>query len=145
MAQDRHDYDELPLRVHVERTACHTVVALCGELDYFSVPRLRRTLADLVEPKGDIVFDLARLSFVDTAGIHCLVSAAARVQASGGRSRLVSPSPMAARLIRLLGLAELLGLSRPSRREQRRARGPHRHTPTAPVRAPSEMLGTGGG
>ncbi len=133
MAQDRHD-EELALRIHVEPTACHTVVTLHGELDYFSVRWLRRSLTDLVEQTGDILFDLSGLSFVDTAGIHCLASAVARVQGSGRRAELVSPSAMAERVIHLLGLAELMGLSGSPGASSARRCGDHCPAPTAAVR-----------
>ncbi len=110
MAQHRHDDDGVAFGLHVERTGSHTSITLFGELDYFTVPLLQQFVTDDRGPNEDIVFDMAGLGFVDVAGISCLASAVARARASGARARVVSPSPIAARVIRLFGLAELMGL-----------------------------------
>jgi len=137
MVQHQYD-DELALDIHTERTGCRTVVALGGELDYFTVPLLRRALTDVGGEKGDIVFDIAGLRFVDAAGIGCLASAVARARASGGRARVARPSPMAARVIDLLGLGEVTGLSGESSPERSMRRGRHRRH--RPAREPSDQL-----
>lgn len=111
MVQSPYKEDAVTFAVHLEHARCQTVVALSGELDYFTVPLLQAVLGDDAGRTGDIVFDIAGLRFVDTAGIGCLASVAARARASGSAARLVSPSPLAARVIRLLGLEEILGLS----------------------------------
>ena len=86
------------------------MITLSGELDYFTVPLLQQFVSDDRGPNEDIVFDMTGLGFVDVAGIGALASAVARARASGARARVVSPSPMAARVISVLGLAELMGL-----------------------------------
>ncbi len=87
------------------------MITLSGELDYFTVPLLQHFVTDERGPDEDIVFDMTGLGFVDVAGIGYLASAVAQARASGTRARVVSPSPIAARVIRLLGLAELMGLA----------------------------------
>ena len=110
MAQHRHDDDGVVFGLHVERSGSHTSITLSGELDYFTVPLLQQFLTDDRGPNEDIVFDMTGLRFVDVAGIGCLASAVAQARASGARARVVSPSPSATRVIRLFGLAELMGL-----------------------------------
>jgi anti-sigma B factor antagonist len=55
------------------------IVAVGGELDLAAAPRLAATVDELVDVGfGRIVVDLRPLTFLDSAGVHTLISAADR-------------------------------------------------------------------
>ena len=99
------------LRATVSRSGRATVVAVAGELDLATVGRLRARLRTVVEqdpPPARVVVDLAELRFVDGSGIAVLVEAQKALTARGGRLVLRAPSPMTTRVVRLLGLDDVL-------------------------------------
>ena len=104
------------LRTTVERTGRSVVVCADGELDLATAPAMRRALAQAIgDGTADVVVDLARVTFVDAAGLASIVEAADAVRAAGGRLRLASPSRMLRRVLVLLDLEERLPVtSRPA-------------------------------
>ncbi len=79
-----------------------------GELDLVTVPLLEQRLMQLL-PAGDAILDLSRVSFIDSTGIALLVSVSATAREHGWRLGLRDPSRHVERLIKLTGVAELLG------------------------------------
>lgn len=55
------------------------VVYLAGELDLASVEAFRSAVGDLDDSYGDLVLEIADLSFVDSVGISAIVSLAKRL------------------------------------------------------------------
>jgi anti-sigma B factor antagonist len=66
------------------------IVCLGGELDVGVAPQLTAVLDDLLEVGvGRIVVDLRSLTFLDSAGVHALVSAHRSAERRGGVLSLV--------------------------------------------------------
>jgi anti-anti-sigma factor len=81
------------------------VLRVSGQLDISNASTLEDALMKAAEAKSrTIVFDLAELEFMDSAGISVLVRARSEV----GEVRLRNPSPIVRRLIEITGLAEIL-------------------------------------
>jgi anti-anti-sigma factor len=81
------------------------VLRVSGQLDISNASTLEDALMKAAEAKPrTIVFDLAELEFMDSAGISVLVRARSEV----GEVRLRNPSPIVRRLIEITGLAEIL-------------------------------------
>jgi len=92
-----------------------SVVALLGEHDLHSRPALEATLAYAAEGRNVLV-DLSRCSFVDSAIISLLLSTQRTVQKREGRCELVIP-PESGYVTRLFEISGISGLFRvhPSR------------------------------
>lgn len=88
------------------------VVVLTGQLDVAGAPRLRSTLRR-GEQGGiaEVVVDLARLDFVDAAGLGVLAGASRRLQAAGVQMSLASPRCSTVRVLRLVGLDRVLPIA----------------------------------
>lgn len=100
----------------LERTADgRRVIFPCGELDLSNAAQLEERLAG----HSDTVLDLSELSFIDSTGIHLVVSAAQRARSEAWELTIRNPQPSVLRVIELVGLAEHLGLE-PSGRARRR-------------------------
>lgn len=102
------------LRVAVERSSDAAVIRLDGELDCATAPDLDAALSRLLRdtaPPRRILVDADRLSFVDVSGLAPLVSAAHRLPA-GSSLQLRNARRQVVRVIRLLDLADQLGLDR---------------------------------
>ena len=88
-----------------------TFIALRGELDLASAPNLAEVVdRSLRQADGMVVFDLASLSFVDLAGTRSLVDAVTRARSTGRMAITLGPSRPVERVLRLLDVADELGL-----------------------------------
>ena len=83
-------------------------IRLGGELDISNVDAFRAALRPVMalDPRT-IVFDLGRLSFMDSSGIAVLLEVAQRVSVVEIRQ----PTPVIRRIIEATGLTEILRLS----------------------------------
>jgi anti-sigma B factor antagonist len=115
-----------PVRLALGKTALPelTVIKVEGELDLLTVAGLRSELdREVRQGEGDLVVDLRRVDFIDSAGLHLLLNAQRRLT-RGGRSLGVvcSPGPVrrALELAKLTGTLGVVGSVRDHRR--RRAR-----------------------
>jgi anti-anti-sigma factor len=95
-------------RVRAERA--RTVVALQGEWDRFSRSALADALARVVADQdgGDVVIDLAEAEFVDADIVFTLGAAQRLLDRDGRTISFRSPSRLAARVLHLFGLADLV-------------------------------------
>jgi len=93
------------LELGVERCGAFTVVKVAGEIDLATRDQLRECLAPL---HGNVVVDLAAVTFLDSSGIATLLAQATRLAAESATLRLRRPAPLVARVLRIAGLDELL-------------------------------------
>ena|SRR2546430_2125134 len=91
-------------------------VRCSGEIDVETGPELRKALkAALAEGPERITVDLAGVTFCDCTGLGLLVGVRRRAQAAGVEFEVTGvTSPTVAKLIRIFGLAELLGVKWPA-------------------------------
>ena len=83
----------------------HGGLRLSGELDLSTAPQLSNALMPMVARGGDVVIDLAAVSFIDGSGLRPLLLAAHQLE---GRGCVVlrAPSRPAARLLDVLHAKE---------------------------------------
>lgn len=84
------------------------ILALSGELDLSNAAELGERLAGNI----DTVLDLSDLSFIDSSGIHVLISAAQRAQSEGWAFSVQNAQPAVLRVIKLVGLDQHLALEK---------------------------------
>jgi anti-sigma B factor antagonist len=85
------------------------VVAVAGELDLASSPRLEEELERVGETDaGLLILDLRDLEFMDSTGLSLLVKAHQRASDAGRRFGLVNGGPQVQRLLSLTGLTDRL-------------------------------------
>jgi anti-sigma B factor antagonist len=95
--------------------AAIAIVALDGELDLGMLDVLEEAIGQQPDGQAGLVLDLSELSFVDSAGIHALVSAREGLEQSGTPSALVvTPGSNVERILDMTGLLERLA-SHPDR------------------------------
>ncbi len=97
---------------HVQDAVCdgeHTLV-LRGELDLNSAPLLSTTLRLIcAEPATSaLVLDLSRLTFMDSTGIHVLLSAKELCTEHGSRFAIVPGDAQVCRVLEITGLLRQL-------------------------------------
>ena len=99
------------LTLRTRRDAHETVVSVAGELDILTVPKLASTLDDIIRrQQGDVVIDLTRTGFIDSIGLHALLSVQRRLsERSRHLTVICGPGPVLSAM-KLARLAHALGV-----------------------------------
>lgn len=89
----------------VTADGARTVVALDGEIDAYTSPRLTKGFAELGDVAGrHVVVDLAGVGFVDSAGLSALVASLQALRENGAAVSLRSVSRQLSKLFEITGL-----------------------------------------
>ncbi|MBW8741545.1 MAG: STAS domain-containing protein [Gaiellaceae bacterium] len=104
----------LELRVASSQIGASThVVAVTGELDLYSAEQLQRALAELIDKGAQgVVLDLMGVSFIDSAGLSVLISAAKAIRSLGGRLIVAADDRRILRLLQITGLERSIHVER---------------------------------
>lgn len=87
-----------------------TVVGVVGTLDSVTAPQLESAIADAVVTASDgVVIDLGGVDFLSSAGMGVLMGAHADITPAR-RFAVVADGPATSRPLRLVGIADLVGL-----------------------------------
>jgi anti-sigma B factor antagonist len=87
------------------------VVRVCvvGEVDLCTAPLLEQALVRELDAASDLLLDLSEVSFIDSSGLHAIVSVARAARTNGGMLVVDSPLPaQVRRVIEITHLEELL-------------------------------------
>jgi anti-sigma B factor antagonist len=94
-------------------TAAGVCVQAAGEVDTCTAPRLQDRLeAHLVPPTPEVVLDLTRVTFLDSAGLCVLALAHKQATATGVRLRVLATTRAVVRPMQVTGLWDLLHAER---------------------------------
>ena len=87
------------------------VIDVQGEIDMYTVPRLRELVIDLVS-KGSyrLVVNLDKVGFLDSTGLGVLVGGLRRVRVHDGSLDLVCTQQRILKIFRITGLMEVFGI-----------------------------------
>lgn len=86
----------------------HAVVAVSGEVDVYTAPRLRDSFTDLVaDGHTRVVVDLTNVDFMDSTGLGVLVGGLKKVRARGGSLELVCTQERLLKIFQITGLAKV--------------------------------------
>ena len=87
------------------------VLDVQGEIDMYTAPRLRELLIDLVS-KGSyqLVVNLGKVGFLDSAGLGVLIGGLRRVRAHDGSLDLVCTQQRILKILKITGLTEVFGI-----------------------------------
>ena len=101
---------ELGLEVDDSRSP-HTVVAVKGEVDVYTAPRLREKLVELVSQGHlKIVVNLEDVDFLDSTGLGVLVGALKRLRSHGGELSLVCTQQRILKVFEITGLTKVFAI-----------------------------------
>lgn len=92
----------------------HVRVVATGELDLATAPLLRDQLDELIASGWlDVTVDLRETGFADTAAVHVLLDARARLADFGGALTVIAEPGPVADLLAITGTGETLALTVP--------------------------------
>lgn len=91
----------------------HDSYALCrpvGELDAYTVPAFRETLASF-GPDQRLLIDLSEVPFMDSAGLGALIGGIRRVREAGGTVAVACSRPTLMRLLHTTGFDRIVSVT----------------------------------
>jgi len=89
-----------------------TVLAVKGEIDVYTAPRLREKLVELVaDGRRRIVVDLEGVDFLDSTGLGVLVGGLKRVRSHDGEMSLICTQSRILKVFELTRLTEVFQVS----------------------------------
>lgn len=84
------------------------IVAVGGEIDVYTAPKLRDQITELVSNGSyNIVIDLEAVEFLDSTGLGVLVGGLKKVRAHDGSLELVCSQERLLKIFRITGLAKV--------------------------------------
>ena len=82
----------------------HTIVAVGGEIDVYTAPKLRDKITELVgDGIYDLVIDMEDVEFLDSTGLGVLVGGLKKVRAHDGSLELVCTQERLLKIFRITG------------------------------------------
>jgi anti-sigma B factor antagonist len=85
-----------------------TVVAVAGEIDVYTAPKLRDTITDLVAGGAyHLVIDMEGVEFLDSTGLGVLVGGLKKVRAHEGSLELICNQDRLLKIFKITGLAKV--------------------------------------
>lgn len=88
-----------------------TIVAVAGEIDVYTAPKLRDKITELVaDGVYDIVIDMEEVEFLDSTGLGVLVGGLKKVRAHDGSMRLICNQERLLKIFRITGLAKVFAI-----------------------------------
>src|ERR1700747_1978530 len=102
---------ELALEVDDSRSP-YTVLAVKGEVDVYTAPRLREKLVELVsQGKHSIIVDLEGVDFLDSTGLGVLVGGLKRLRSNDGDLELVCTQARILKVFEITGLTSVFRIA----------------------------------
>ncbi len=87
------------------------VVALEGEIDVYTAPRLQDQLLDLSKVgRNRVVVDLEGVSFLDSNGLGVIVTGLKQFRSAGGDMALVCTRPQVRKVFEITSLTDFVGV-----------------------------------
>jgi anti-sigma B factor antagonist len=97
------------LRVSSRSQGGHTIVALAGEIDLYTAPRLQSELTAAMrgEQPARIVVDMSAVEFCDSTGMNVLLAAHRQASEQGGDLALAAPRAAVRKILEVTGLGSV--------------------------------------
>jgi anti-sigma B factor antagonist len=88
------------------------VVAVRGEIDLFTAPELKKTLADAIENGATrVVVDLSETTFLDSTALGVLIGAVKRLRQRDGQLVIVNTDPNIQKTFEITGLDQIFTIA----------------------------------
>ena len=98
----------MDLTITTREAEGRTVVAVAGEIDVYTAPRLREEITELVAAGTyNLVIDMSEVEFLDSTGLGVLVGGLKKVRAHDGSLQLVCNQDRLLKIFRITGLAKV--------------------------------------
>ncbi|HWC33117.1 MAG TPA: STAS domain-containing protein [Actinomycetota bacterium] len=102
---------EINLVVEANERGPWTVLALEGEIDLYTAPKLKEQISELVATdRAQLVVDLSRVEFLDSTGLGVLIGGLKRAREKGGELALAGATEPVRKVLSITGLDKVFPL-----------------------------------
>ena len=96
------------MTINVERDFELVTLEITGRLDTTTAPKLETVINALSEDTKELVFDMAELEYISSAGIRVLLGAYRKFGSNDGIMRIEGANDMVLEVFEMTGLTELV-------------------------------------
>ena len=96
------------MTINVERDFELVTLEITGRLDTTTAPNLEAVINEISEDTKELVFNMAELEYISSAGIRVLLSAYKKMNQSGGIMRIEKANDIVREVFEMTGLVEML-------------------------------------
>ena len=96
------------MTIDVERDFELVTLGITGRLDTTTAPNLEAVINEISEDTKELIFNMAELEYISSAGIRVLLSAYKKTNQSGGIMRIEKANDIVREVFEMTGLLEML-------------------------------------
>ena len=96
------------MTINVERDFELVTLGITGRLDTTTAPNLEAVINEISEDTKELIFNMAELEYISSAGIRALLSAYKKMNQSGGIMRIEKENDIVREVFEMTGLLEML-------------------------------------
>ena len=96
------------MTINVERDFELVTLGITGRLDTTTAPNLETVINELSEDTKELVFNMAELEYISSAGIRVLLSAYKKMNSRGGIMRIEKTNDIVLEVFEMTGLEQML-------------------------------------
>ena len=96
------------MTINVERNFELVTLEITGRLDTTTAPNLEAVINEISEDTKELIFNMAELEYISSAGIRVLLSAYKKMNQSGGIMRIEKANDIVREVFEMTGLLEML-------------------------------------
>ena len=96
------------MTINVERNFELVTLEITGRLDTTTAPNLEAVINEISEDTKELIFNMAELEYISSAGIRVLLSAYKKTNQSGGIMRIEKANDIVREVFEMTGLLEML-------------------------------------
>ena len=97
------------MTIDVERDFELVTLGITGRLDTTTAPNLEAVINEISEDTKELIFNMAELEYISSAGIRVLLGAYKKMNSNGGLMRIEKASDMVREVFEMTGLTEMIG------------------------------------
>ena len=96
------------MTINVERNFELVTLEITGRLDTTTAPNLEAVINEISEDTKELIFNMAELEYISSAGIRVLLSAYKKMNQNGGIMRIEKANDIVREVFEMTGLLEML-------------------------------------
>ena len=96
------------MTINVERDYELVTLEVTGRLDTTTAPNLEAVINELSEDTKELVFDMAELEYISSAGIRVLLAAYKKMNSNQGMMRIEKANDIVREVFSMTGLLEMI-------------------------------------
>ena len=97
------------MTINVERDYELVTLEVTGRLDTTTAPNLEAVINELSEDTKELVFDMAELEYISSAGIRVLLGAYKKMNSNRGIMRIEKANDIVREVFEMTGLLQMVG------------------------------------